>query len=60
MRLLASYAAALALLLPVALVMMLTGLVCLALRVVLAPFDRLYARCREFFLFVESAARARP
>jgi hypothetical protein len=45
---------ALAMLLPVALVLFLSGLVCLALRALHIPFDWLYGRCREFFLYVES------
>lgn len=55
MRLLCA-AAALILLLPVAFVMFLAGVVCLALRVAHIPFDWVYSKCREFFQFVESIA----
>jgi len=55
-RLAISYVAALILLLPVGAAMLLSGVVCLALHFVSAPFAWLHERCREFFLYLESGA----
>lgn len=43
-------------LLPVAVVMFLSGLVCLALRALHVPFYWLYGRCQQLFRYIESWA----